>query len=92
MGYREALDESNRSDKDPVAQLACLALIVGTFWYALTDKGQEVLINSTKWNTSSIDWCEDNYVYTPHVSNLHTFLLLLLHSHPFSFHCIGAAT
>ena len=41
MGYRETLDESNRSDSDPAAQLACLALIVGTFWYALTDKGQE---------------------------------------------------
>ena len=68
MGYREDLEESNRSDKDPLAQLVCVAVVVATYWYAYSDKGREIIFNSTEYESSEIDWCEDNYAWSPHVS------------------------
>jgi len=67
MGYREDLEESNRSDKDPLAQLVCVAVVVATYWYAYSDKGREIIFNSTEYESSEIDWCEDNYAWSPHV-------------------------
>jgi len=66
--YKRTLEESNRTDPDKLAELLCLALVIATFWYAATDTGWAVLVNSTANGSSSIDWCEDNYVYSDYVA------------------------